>query len=84
MIYHRWSLTGLMLWAWYGLLRGRPATSLNEIYRRHLESPGTKAYTRAEAEALRRRAGLTSDGIPNSTMATCLKVPRASGTAGRC
>jgi SAM-dependent methyltransferase len=58
MIYHRWSLTGLMLWSRYGLLRGRPTTSLNEIYSRNLESPGTKAYTRAEAEALCRRAGL--------------------------
>lgn len=58
MIYHRWSLTGLMLWGRHGLLRGRPATTLAEIYDRCLESPGTKAYTRSEAEALCRQAGL--------------------------
>ena len=58
MIYHRWSLTGLMLWARYGLLRGRPTKSLTEIYSRHLESPGTKAYTRSTAKALCHQAGL--------------------------
>jgi SAM-dependent methyltransferase len=63
MIYHRWSLTGLMLWGRYGLLRGRPGISLTEIYSRHLESPGTKAYTRADAEALCLQAGLTAPVI---------------------
>jgi SAM-dependent methyltransferase len=63
MIYHRWSLTGLMLWGRYGLLRGRPGISLTEIYSRYLESPGTKAYTRADAEALCLQAGLTSPVI---------------------
>jgi ubiquinone/menaquinone biosynthesis C-methylase UbiE len=63
MIYHRWSLTGLMLWGQYGLLRGRPATPLTEIYDRYLESPGTKAYSRAEAEALCRQAGLASPHV---------------------
>jgi SAM-dependent methyltransferase len=49
MIYHTWSMVGLMLWARYGLLRGRPLTTLKEIYSRYLESPGTKAFTRGEA-----------------------------------
>lgn len=44
MIYHRRSLVGLMLWLRYGLLAGRPARPLNDIYAWHLESPGTKAY----------------------------------------
>jgi SAM-dependent methyltransferase len=52
MIYHKWSLVGAMLWARYGLLRGRPWASLRWIYARHLESPGTKAYTRSEGRAL--------------------------------
>ena len=52
MIYHTWSLVGLMLWLRYGLGRGRPFTSLAEIYSTYLESPGTKAYTRDEAEQL--------------------------------
>lgn len=52
MIYHKWSIVGLMLWTRYGLLARRPWTSLQEIYARHLESPGTKAYTVDEARTL--------------------------------
>jgi len=52
MIYHKRSLIGYMLWLRYALLRGRPLTSLDEIYARHLESPGTKAYSPDEARAL--------------------------------
>ena len=52
MIYHTWSLTGLMLWARYAMLTGKPFTSLRTIYARHLESPGTKAYTVRQARTL--------------------------------
>jgi SAM-dependent methyltransferase len=52
MIYHKWSLVGLMLWARYGLLRMRPWMSLREVYDRYLESPGTKAYSITEARTL--------------------------------
>jgi ubiquinone/menaquinone biosynthesis C-methylase UbiE len=52
MIYHTWSLVGFMLWLRYALLRLRPWTSLREIYDRYLESPGTKAYTVAEAREM--------------------------------
>jgi SAM-dependent methyltransferase len=52
MIYHRPSIVGLMLWARYGLARGHPNCSLTEIYARHLESPGTKGYTVAQARRL--------------------------------
>jgi SAM-dependent methyltransferase len=52
MIYHTWSLVGVMLWVRYALLRLRPWTSLRQIYSRYLESPGTKAYTVAEARRL--------------------------------
>jgi ubiquinone/menaquinone biosynthesis C-methylase UbiE len=52
MIYHRPSIVGLMLWARYGLAAGHPARSLTDIYGRHLESPGTKGYTVAEARQL--------------------------------
>jgi hypothetical protein len=45
MIYHSRSLVGAMLWLRYALLAGRPWRSLDEIYSRHLESPGTKAYS---------------------------------------
>ena len=52
MIYHKYSLTGYMLWARYGLLVGRPFRTLNDIYANHLESPGTKAYTIEEAREM--------------------------------
>jgi len=49
MIYHKWSVAGYLLWLRYGMLRGR---SLSDVYAQYLESPGTKAYTVAEAEAM--------------------------------
>ena len=52
MIYYKHAPTGWMLWMKYGLLKFNPFVSLNEIYSRYLESPGTKAYTLAEARAL--------------------------------
>jgi SAM-dependent methyltransferase len=52
MIYHKWSMVGLMLWTRYALLRLRPFTSLVTVYSRHLESPGTKAYSFDEARQL--------------------------------
>jgi len=52
MIYHRPSIVGLMLWARYGLVAGHPARTLTDIYACHLESPGTKGYTVAEAGQL--------------------------------
>lgn len=52
MIYHKWSMVGLMLWIRYGLLRLMPWRSLEAIYAEHLESPGTKAYSIAAAREL--------------------------------
>ena len=52
MIYHKYSMVGLMLWLRYALLKGRPWRSLRGVYAQHLESPGTKAYSRAEAKRL--------------------------------
>ncbi|MDZ7938373.1 MAG: class I SAM-dependent methyltransferase [Rhodoferax sp.] len=52
MIYHKWSMVGLLLWLRYAFLSLRPFTSLKQIYSRHLESPGTKAYSMAEAKIL--------------------------------
>jgi SAM-dependent methyltransferase len=49
MLYHHPSLTGAMLWLRYGFLRGK---SLRESIFDHLESPGTKSYTEAEARLL--------------------------------
>ena len=52
MIYHTHAITGYLLWLRFGLMALRPWLSLRSIYARYLESPGTKAYTRAEAAAL--------------------------------
>lgn len=52
MLYHKWSMVGLMLWLRYALLAFRPFLSLHHIYALHLESPGTKAYSVAEARKL--------------------------------
>jgi SAM-dependent methyltransferase len=52
MIYHKWSLVGVMLWLRYGLASGRPFRPIADIYACHLESPGTKAYSLPEARQL--------------------------------
>jgi ubiquinone/menaquinone biosynthesis C-methylase UbiE len=52
MLYHKYSLVGLMLWTRYALLRGRPFTPLLNIYINYLESYGTKAYSVEEAREL--------------------------------
>jgi SAM-dependent methyltransferase len=49
MVYHHPSVTGAMLWLRYGVFRGK---SLRQCVFEHLESPGTKSYTRSEALAL--------------------------------
>lgn len=52
MIYYKYSLVGLMLWTRYAILKGKLLTPLREIYSKHLESPGTKAYSMKEAHKL--------------------------------
>ncbi len=49
MIYHRWSLLSLQMWIRYGLIRGKPWKSIDSIAALHLESPGTKIYSKKEA-----------------------------------
>jgi ubiquinone/menaquinone biosynthesis C-methylase UbiE len=52
MVYHSRSIVGAILWTRYALLAGRPRTPMAEVYAAHLESPGTQAFTVAEARAL--------------------------------
>lgn len=52
MIYHRRSVVGYLLWARYALLAGRPRRSLDDVYDKHLESPGTKAFSVEEARQM--------------------------------
>jgi ubiquinone/menaquinone biosynthesis C-methylase UbiE len=49
MLYHHPSLTGLMLWLRYGLFRGQ---SIREAVYRHLESPGTKCFSKTEIRSM--------------------------------
>lgn len=77
MIYHSPSLVGWMLWSRYALLAGRPFRSLSDIYSRHLESPGTKAFSVAEARKL-------FDGFYSVSLATQLSVgDLLEGAAGQ-
>lgn len=52
MLYSRRSWVALGAWLRWGLARGRPWHSISRVLAAHLESPGTKAYTGAEIEAL--------------------------------
>ncbi len=52
MLYHRHSLVCLQAYLFYGLLRGRPFRSLDRIAGEHLESPGTKVFSRSQALGL--------------------------------
>jgi ubiquinone/menaquinone biosynthesis C-methylase UbiE len=52
MIYHKKSFVGYMLWIRYALLKLQPFTSLETIYSKYLESPGTKAYTIQEGKEM--------------------------------
>jgi len=52
MIYHKYALTGYMLWCRYALLTGRMYLSLEDIYHHYLESPGTKAYSLEETRGM--------------------------------
>jgi SAM-dependent methyltransferase len=52
MIYHKYAMVGYMLWLRYGLLAGRPGRTLDDVYAEHLESPGTKAFTKEEARGM--------------------------------
>ena len=49
MLYQHPSLTGAMLWLRYGLFRGK---SLRRVVYDHLESPGTKTFTRTEVRSM--------------------------------
>jgi ubiquinone/menaquinone biosynthesis C-methylase UbiE len=52
MVYNRHSLLALQAWVWFAALRGHPARSVSDVLAQHVESPGTKAYTAAEAGEL--------------------------------
>ncbi|MDA1227362.1 MAG: class I SAM-dependent methyltransferase [Chloroflexi bacterium] len=49
MVYHTHSWTAWMLWFRHALLKFKPFKSAKQCVYEHLESPGTKVYTRSEA-----------------------------------
>ncbi len=51
MVYHRHSWVALAAWARFCLLRGKPHQGLRQAVS-HVESPGTQAFTAAEARGL--------------------------------
>ncbi len=52
MLYHRTSFYVLQAYIVYGLLRGRPLASVDQIARDHLESYGTRLFSRSQARRL--------------------------------
>jgi ubiquinone/menaquinone biosynthesis C-methylase UbiE len=52
MLYSRRSWFALAAWFRYALLSGRPWRSISSVLAEHLESPGTKAFTRRELDEL--------------------------------
>lgn len=67
MLYGRHSWAAYHLWLRHALLGGRPRRSLASVIARHLESPGTRAYTREEIELLFAGAGfedISIEGFP--------------------
>lgn len=67
MVYHVPSWTGLMLYANNGLAKGRPWLGLKNAIYHHLESPGTKSYSRREGLRL-----LTTVGFSDVAVSTRL------------
>jgi len=75
MVYHRRSLVALQSWVVNGVARGRPWRSFTDVIRDHHESPGTRAYTIAEARLLGR--GLTQLRVTPVVTAFDVRVTRS-------
>jgi ubiquinone/menaquinone biosynthesis C-methylase UbiE len=59
MLYNRHSLCVFQHWVKYALLRGRPWRSFGDVLWHHLESIGTKSFTRGELRQMLAPLGLT-------------------------
>ena len=55
MLYGRYSWVSFALWIRYALFKGRPRRTLSDVLANHMESAGTKGYTRTEFASLFRR-----------------------------
>jgi ubiquinone/menaquinone biosynthesis C-methylase UbiE len=74
MIYHRLSLVSLQAYLLYGLLRGKPFRSIDDIIANHIESLGTKAFTRRAASHL--FSGLASQQMQTIVTRYDLRITR--------
>jgi ubiquinone/menaquinone biosynthesis C-methylase UbiE len=75
MLYQRPSLTTLRVWFKHGLLKGRPFRSFRDVIYNHVESIGTKAYTKSEIRAL--FAGFSHINIiPLLTLGDTRRLPK--------
>lgn len=79
MVYSDFSMTGIMLWAIHGLLKGRPLRSQRDVLFHHLESPGTKCYGNAEFTAILERIGFRVQRLYKKAGAGDLMHMEASG-----
>lgn len=52
MLYGRYSWTSLRIWVQHALLGLQPLQSLSDVWAKHMESPGTKAYSLREVRDL--------------------------------
>lgn len=52
MIYNKWSAVAVMYWLMYALRDMKPWQSMNDVFGRHVESPGTKVYSLAETRRM--------------------------------
>jgi ubiquinone/menaquinone biosynthesis C-methylase UbiE len=57
MIYHHPSWTGMLLWIYHALFKGRIFKGMRRVVYEHLESPGTKSYTVKETGELMKECG---------------------------
>lgn len=77
MLYARHSWVSYGLWVRQGLLKGRPQRTLADVLAHHMESPGTKGYTKGE---LRGMFGVL-DGLEIKKLATPYDSVFAPGVA---
>ena len=52
MLYNRHSINAFLMYLYFGLLRGKPLTTVAKLSEKYLESPGTKVHTRKEVREL--------------------------------
>lgn len=52
MIYHKWSMLGFMLYFRYAILGFKPWLTIDDVFNKYMESPGTKAYSINEVRQL--------------------------------